>query len=190
MNQPEPRSEPPPASQSGSGSPRSSRPSPSSSKDPDWDLEAGWATNAARALPQWAAQFFAAGRQACSGDLSPGTLHRLRLAGKRFRYSLELFRDCYGPELEARLASLKAIQNCLGQISDCDATERLVRAEPSASGSDSLRFMVFLADERRARVAAFLAFWRDTFDAPGEETAWAAYLANCGEETPRPGSAT
>lgn len=190
MNQPEPRSEPPPASQAGSGSPRSPRPVPTSSKCPDWDLEASWAANAARALPQWAAQFFVAGRMACSGNLSPGTLHRLRLAGKRFRYSLELFRDCYGPELEARLASLKTIQNCLGQISDCDATEQLVRAENLASDADSLRFMVFLADQRHARVAAFLAFWRDTFDAPGEEAAWAAYLANCGGETPRPGSST
>lgn len=188
MNRPGPRSDPPPASQSGPGSPR---PVPTSSKCPDWDLEASWAANAARALPQWAAQFFAAGRQACSSDLlSAGTLHRLRLAGKRFRYSLELFRDCYGPELEARLASLKTIQNCLGQISDCDATEQLVRAENLASGADSLRFMGFLAAQRRARVAAFLAFWRGTFDAPGEETAWAAYLGNRGGVTPRPGSST
>ncbi|MEI9973986.1 MAG: CHAD domain-containing protein [Ignavibacteriota bacterium] len=51
-------------------------------------------------------------------------LHVIRLATKRVRYTLELFRPCYGPGLELRITSLQRLQQLLGEVNDCAAAER------------------------------------------------------------------
>ena len=56
----------------------------------------------------------------------PKELHRMRLASKRLRYTLELFRGCYGPGLEQRLDALKDVQDALGDVNDAVAAEGLL----------------------------------------------------------------
>jgi len=46
--------------------------------------------------------------------------HELRIAGKRLRYVLEAFRDAYPDRLEGELRTLKALQDVVGELHDCD----------------------------------------------------------------------
>src|SRR5262249_5894171 len=83
------------------------------------------AETAGAALPRMAVKYFKAGREAANGNPSPKELHRFRIATKRFRYSLELFRPIYGPSLERQLDALRKIQNVLGKLSDYHTMQSL-----------------------------------------------------------------
>lgn len=145
-------------------------------KYPDWIAAHSRDSNARRVLPRLVAEFFAIGRRICAGDPSPADLHRLRLAGKRLRYCLELFRQCYGPGMRKRLRRLRRIQRRLGAVSDCDATEELLRSQKLTDGVDAEQLLGYLRARRDENREAFLAFWRGSFDASGEERAWVAFL--------------
>jgi hypothetical protein len=130
-----------------------------------WKPGRSAAENARELLPSIIGGFFAAGRKAARGAALPA-LHRFRLRVKRFRYTLELFRPCYGPTLDQKLKSLRGIQDCLGKMSDLAIVIRLGPATPVA------------ARARRDLAAAARSFerlWRQ-FDAPGAESRWSAYL--------------
>lgn len=46
-------------------------------------------------------------------------LHQLRMAGKRLRYALELFVDCYGPDVREQLVpEVESVQDLLGDAHD------------------------------------------------------------------------
>lgn len=55
-------------------------------------------------------------------------LHRMRIAAKRLRYSLEIFHDCFGPDIDGRIEDVKSIQEQIGQIHDCDVLVGLMRS--------------------------------------------------------------
>jgi CHAD domain-containing protein len=46
------------------------------------------------------------------------TLHQARIAGKRFRYTLEFFAEALGKQVEQTLAPLTALQENLGTLQD------------------------------------------------------------------------
>jgi len=134
-----------------------------------WTASSSVAENAIAHLPGLALQYFRNGRALSQKRLSPRTLHRFRLETKRFRYTLELFRPCYGPGLDQRIEKLREIQNQLGEINDCAATiEMLGRAHPS--------FATFLKRRMAAKMGALHSYWQRTFDAAGQETWWTNYL--------------
>src|SRR5262249_44562817 len=98
---------------------------------PEWKEREGPAANARRALPPLVSEYYALVRKVISDtDASPDDLHGLRLATKHLRYSLELFRPCYGPGLETRLDDLRELQSLLGDIADCTAAERTISKSP------------------------------------------------------------
>src|ERR1017187_9363655 len=80
-----------------------------------WDKRAGVAGNARRELPRLVSAYFARVRAFLAEDGTPRELHRMRLASKRLRYTLELFRPCYAAGLEERLDALKVLQDWLGE---------------------------------------------------------------------------
>ena len=89
-------------------------------------------------------------------------LHRMRIAAKRLRYSMEIFREVLGPKIEDRIDAVKAIQEKIGQIHDADVLIGLLqdRLEWLAS-QEGARLHVIAAEpgtaeERRARVQAAL----------------------------------
>jgi CHAD domain-containing protein len=47
-------------------------------------------------------------------------LHELRILAKRLRYSLELFAQCWGKEMEAMAKEVAQMQTSLGELHDCD----------------------------------------------------------------------
>ena len=79
--------------------------------------------NARRQLPRTMSEYFAGVRAALAEKHSPAALHRVRLASKKVRYTLELFRQCYGAApFDARLKALKDVQTSLGDVNDAVTT--------------------------------------------------------------------
>ncbi len=88
------------------------------------------AENARVVLPKMARKYFEAGRQAIEGKRPPEELHGFRLETKRFRYTLELFRPLYGPNLDRYLKALRELQGTLGKVSDYQAIQRVLSKDP------------------------------------------------------------
>jgi CHAD domain-containing protein len=142
-----------------------------------WEERAGAAVNARRELPHLAASYFARVRALLADDPSAPKLHRLRLVTKRLRYTLELFRPCYGPGLDTRLAALRRIQQSLGEVNDSAAAGRLVSKSMSAASPQRARILHFLEERAAAKAEEFRKDWSEVFDAPGQERWWTTYLA-------------
>jgi hypothetical protein len=56
-------------------------------------------------------------------------LHDLRIAAKRLRYTLELFRPVFGTAGERQIERVRAIQEILGQLHDADVRIMLIHDE-------------------------------------------------------------
>jgi CHAD domain-containing protein len=55
------------------------------------------------------------------------TLHQLRIAGKRLRYTVEFFREPLGPEAPMLIDRVTALQDHLGLLHDADVAATLAR---------------------------------------------------------------
>jgi CHAD domain-containing protein len=142
-----------------------------------WDASASVARNASQKLPEMTRQFFAAGRAAATLDSSLQAMHRFRIQTKRFRYSLDLFRDYYGPALEQRIEALRGLQDRLGAISDCLATQELVLNRDNLRPAARSRLLGNLKKTTNARVGAFRRHWKKDFSHPERELWWTDYLS-------------
>ena len=142
-----------------------------------WDDRATAATNARRELPRLAASYFAQVRALLAEDPSAAKLHRVRLLTKRLRYTLELFRPCYGPGLETRLSALRRIQQSLGEVNDSIAAGRLLSHSMSTASPQRARLLNFLEGRAAVKAQEFRKDWAEVFDAPGQELWWTTYLA-------------
>ena len=136
---------------------------------PVWDVKKSAPKNAARKLPPLAGRYFKAGRELVNRRGSLEVLHQFRLETKRFRYTLELFRPCYGPGLDKRLTSLRKIQDLLGELNDCVTTQNILGRKQN-----------ILAEFLQRRIARkrreLTRYWQSSFDAPGRERWWSDYL--------------
>lgn len=95
------------------------------------DCDAELATNARRILAVKVAEFYAyAPIVPIEEAVEP--LHDMRIAAKRLRYSLELFRGVFGDVGEAQIEQVKAIQEELGAVHDHDVRIGLIEAELAA----------------------------------------------------------
>ncbi|MBZ5622746.1 MAG: CHAD domain-containing protein [Acidobacteriia bacterium] len=148
-----------------------------------WDEKATAAANARQKLPRLVTRYFADVREMLAKDPKPAELHRLRLATKRLRYTLELFRPCYGPGLETRMAELREIQQLLGDVNDSAAAARLL-AKSMREKAQQARVDKFLEERAERKAKEFRKHWEEVFDAAGKERWWTAYL---GREARTPG---
>ena len=140
--------------------------------DRRWKAREGPAANARRQLPALVSEYFARVRKQLAGDSSPDELHGLRLATKQLRYTLELFRACYGPGLETRLEELRELQRVLGEVADCRAAAKtLGKRVPT-----NLKTAVEKRAEEKAR--EFRTHWTTVFDTPGKDKWWTGYLSH------------
>jgi len=88
----------------------------------------------------------------------PETLHRLRIAAKRLRYSLEFVREALSPEAAIAIARITALQDHLGKLNDADVAAALTReflseAKESLNPAESAAVAEYLADQEREVVA-------------------------------------
>jgi len=103
-------------------------------------------------------------------------LHNMRIAAKRLRYTLEMFRVCLGPDGPALIDSVKEIQERIGLIHDADvlvevarlrlavAAQRQVEALTSATGAgdemqrvERVRAAIAASDDPRLGLALLIA---------------------------------
>ena len=138
-----------------------------------WDERAGVAANARRELPGMVSAYFSQVRAFLAEEDAPRKLHRIRLASKRLRYTLELFRPCYPPRMEDRLDALKVLQDYLGEVNDAVASAKLLRGALKRQP----KVREFLKERAAQRAAEFARYWKGTFDAPGQERWWTSFLA-------------
>jgi CHAD domain-containing protein len=141
----------------------------------EWDETAAIADNARSALPPMVSRFFNKVREFLANDHSPAELHQLRLATKRLRYALELFRPCYGPGLETRMAELHELQQLLGDVND-SATASQMLAKAMRESPQRTRVAKFLEERSAAKAQKFRKHWIEVFDAAGRERWWTLYL--------------
>ncbi len=141
-----------------------------------WASSKTAAENARRVLPGLVESFFRAGRKAAEEEESDKALHRFRLEVKRFRYYLELFTSCYGPGLKERLNVLKQVQDYLGALSDCAATQGMLEGPSASPLREKKQLTAFLAKQGVQKKAAFALYWKETCDAPGKLEWWTNYL--------------
>jgi CHAD domain-containing protein len=141
-----------------------------------WDGTKTAAENAAEVLPALTERLFERGRKAVESVDSTDALHGFRLRVKRYRYTLELFRPCYGPGMEKRLQQLKQLQDRLGVINDCATAESLAEKDDPATWPGEAEFLQFLANRSEELAREFRTFWREGFDAPGEFQSWSRYF--------------
>jgi hypothetical protein len=111
-------------------------------------------------------------------------LHDMRIAAKRLRYVLEVTHTCFGPYARTAVKQVKAIQDVLGEIHDCDEhlpqvralLEETVAADADAAGAEPralqdvpgrrawpglVALEVHLRGRRAALLADFLELWQD-----------------------------
>jgi CHAD domain-containing protein len=151
-----------------------------------WDPSISAAENARRRLPALAERYFSAGRKLVDdGKASDADLHALRLATKRFRYTLELFQGCYGPGMNERLAALRRIQQLLGDLNDVATTSAMLEEVPHPAAAKA-----WLNHRSKKLRREFRNYWRRSFDAEGREKWWRDYLTRFAKRpagTLRPG---
>jgi len=89
-------------------------------------------------------------------------LHRLRIATKKLRYTLELI-DPRHP----RMADIKQLQSELGRINDFRTTRAMLKDDPQAQPvRDELK------RKQRSKVRQFRRKWSPVFDDPPTEETW------------------
>jgi hypothetical protein len=140
-----------------------------------WNERESAEGNARRQLPRMMSKYFAEVREALGDKHSPTRLHRVRLASKKVRYTLELFRQCYDAGFDARLKALKDVQTSLGDVNDAVATWRLLsKLMPHSPRRHALR--EYLKKRAADKAEEFRAHWTEEFDAPGQERWWTEFL--------------
>jgi hypothetical protein len=117
------------------------------------DPDASLAFNARRILAVRMAEFYSYER-VVPLESAMTEHHDLRIAAKRLRYSLELFRSVFGEQGERQIERVKQIQEELGTLHDHDVRIELIEAE-----------LASLAAHQTAEVGAALA------TAPGSDHA-------------------
>lgn len=89
------------------------------------------------------------------------TLHRLRIAFKRLRYSIEFFEDVLGKEQYVAIKLLKEIQDHLGDLNDAQVALLLLEDLPGEyKNPHSQAYYDFRRGERDALVASFPDMWQ------------------------------
>jgi len=106
----------------------------------NWNERVSARENAHRELPSLISSFYTKFHEELAKDQPPAKLHTLRLATKKLRYTLELFRGCCGDEFEEALEKLRNIQQVLGDLNDCVAAWTLLSKKlPRGSERDRMK---------------------------------------------------
>jgi CHAD domain-containing protein len=115
-----------------------------------------------RLLVPLARKFFRAGERASAKDSSVTDLHRFRIRSKKFRYSVELFRDIYGPVAEEWIGQIKRLQTLLGDMNDFRVTRELIEElEPDTP------IAAAFGKKQEKKADAFRKLWKDEYSGAG-----------------------
>jgi CHAD domain-containing protein len=101
---------------------------------------------------------------------STDALHRLRIAAKKLRYTMEVA----GHADAACLDQIETLQKHLGDISDYETARRVVAGEPAGK-----RISPLLKEHQRKKIRAFRHYWNGVF--AGKESEWVKALTHARE---------
>jgi CHAD domain-containing protein len=87
------------------------------------------------------------------------TLHQARIAGKRFRYTLEFFTEALGPNVEQALTPLIALQENLGALQDGVTARAHVAALGLADDPGTQDYLAAREHDRDALLAELPRLW-------------------------------
>ena len=87
------------------------------------------------------------------------TLHQARIAGKRLRYTLEFFAEALGPQLDAALEQLTALQENLGTLQDIVTAHAHVAALGLGGDPGAQAYLAGREAERAPLLAALPERW-------------------------------
>jgi CHAD domain-containing protein len=113
---------------------------------------------AQRELRRHGKLFLRQGSRAAGAHADAGELHKLRIAAKKLRYTLELFPDLGGPAAKDWLERIKSVQTLLGGINDCRAVRSLV-----ASLGGHPKIEAALRRKQRRKTREFQRLWSGKF---------------------------
>lgn len=113
---------------------------------------------ARHALQPMLQKFLSRGKRALSPKASVERIHRLRIEAKKLRYSLEVFAPVYGASFDGWMERMKALQNVLGVISDCETVRGMIERQ----GGDR-RIESALRRKARKKLDEFRQLWADSF---------------------------
>lgn len=130
--------------------------------------------NAARLLPQLAQKFFQAGDETVQTDVSPEKVHPFRIETKRFRYSLEFFRPCYGATMDSYVKMIRDLQQTLGELNDCSSSGALYR---DLLDGRPQKLLAAVDRHEVDLIEKFQSHWRDQFESPAVRQKFLRYLA-------------
>lgn len=134
---------------------------------PRWQASKTVAENARRVLPILAGRYWEGCRELLQTDPSPQALRRWAVETERFRYTLELFRSCYGPSMDRRLAVLRQLQKQLAVLSDYAGSRAVVPVEET-------QFLSYLDQQTASQTARVLRLLRKHFE--GRAGRWTGAL--------------
>ena len=129
---------------------------------------------ASRILSRLAKEFFERGQLIATEKASAGELHRLRVAAKEFRYSLDLFGPLYGESIGPLLERLKGVQTLLGDINDCATVRRILERHPG-----SREIVNAIKKRQRRKTERFGQEWTACSD-PASVREWIGTLSHRG----------
>jgi CHAD domain-containing protein len=109
-------------------------------------------------LRRLARPFFREGGRAASEHATAGELHRVRIAAKKLRYTLELFLELCAPAAGDWLERIRGVQSLLGSINDCRAARALLSG---LGGSPPVE--TALRRRQRRQTREFHSLWAKTF---------------------------
>jgi CHAD domain-containing protein len=95
-------------------------------------------------------------------------LHRLRIAAKKLRYTLELLAPRH-----TRLEQIKRLQTLLGDINDCESARRIIAEE-----SGGKKLLGQLEDRESMKIREFRRYWKSDFDGDDNTRRWMADLSH------------
>lgn len=94
--------------------------------------------------------------------------HALRIAAKKLRYTLEVFRPLFPDKLRPAIRSLKTLQELLGGIHDCDVWLQLLSAQDT--DDTGVRLLITSRENTRQELyRRLVAEWEETVEGPFRE---------------------
>jgi CHAD domain-containing protein len=122
--------------------------------------------------------------------------HAMRIAAKRLRYRLEIFRPLYGTDISEAIRVMKRLQTLLGELHDCDIWIEMLpgmlkKENPLFAGEDTaifkaeIQIRAFIDDQKEYRNTLYnhvIRYWkrktRDEFFPRLQETIMARAVSN------------
>ncbi len=99
--------------------------------------------------------------------------HEIRIYAKKLRYTMETFSSLYSDSLSKEIATIKAFQDVLGEMHDCDVWIDYIpkfiekaKANPKSKMDTKtevtlLNFLVYIKEQRKAHYKEFVHLWNE-----------------------------